>query len=278
MWCTRTCIRTLILYVVVGGAAVATIVYVGVAGSTRRTHLRSTVRIGQPQAGLPVAFEVDVPISKVEDIWDVAIIFDPRMKTFRAWQEGDRPPNPLLPAPHGPKPHLVLDLPYALKVNFRIGSAVHTFYSTRACADSGQHFLLVDQSQQQLLPKEYFEEENKELTAKSAEAAAAPSPASMETVQSAEAAPEASPKPVESTNSADPSTEVAESASSGKTISEFTVDEICTWVEGLGMESEPWRQNTITGKDMEHLSDEDMQGDLGLTRLQVKKIRRELGQ
>ena len=51
-----------------------------------------------------------------------------------------------------------------------------------------------------------------------------------------------------------------------KPLIEYSIEEVCSWVEALQMDSTLWRENTITGRDLKHLSDEELKVN---TRLHV---------
>jgi hypothetical protein len=43
-----------------------------------------------------------------------------------------------------------------------------------------------------------------------------------------------------------------------KPLLEYSIEEVCAWVEALQMDATLWRENTITGRDLKHLSDEEL--------------------
>lgn len=59
-----------------------------------------------------------------------------------------------------------------------------------------------------------------------------------------------------------------------KSIKEWSVDEVCIWLNciGLGEKVDSFRGNTVDGETLLSLSVEDMTGELGLTNLQAKKV------
>jgi uncharacterized sporulation protein YeaH/YhbH (DUF444 family) len=63
-----------------------------------------------------------------------------------------------------------------------------------------------------------------------------------------------------------------------KNIKEWSVDEVCIWLNciGLGEKVDAFRDNTVDGETLLSLSIEDMTGELGLSNLQAKKVIRML--
>lgn len=59
-----------------------------------------------------------------------------------------------------------------------------------------------------------------------------------------------------------------------KNIKEWSVDEVCIWLNciGLGEKVDSFRDNTVDGETLLSLSIEDMTGELGLSNLQAKKV------
>jgi hypothetical protein len=63
-----------------------------------------------------------------------------------------------------------------------------------------------------------------------------------------------------------------------KPLKNFTVDEVCAFVEGLDISSELFKENSVSGEDLYHLGDEDLKTELKLKPLQIRKLRRHMGQ
>lgn len=61
-----------------------------------------------------------------------------------------------------------------------------------------------------------------------------------------------------------------------KLLKDFTVDEVCAFMESLGISSKPFKANSISGEDLAHLTDEDFKTELRLKPLQIKKVRRHM--
>ena len=61
-----------------------------------------------------------------------------------------------------------------------------------------------------------------------------------------------------------------------KLLKNFTVDEVCAFMESLGISSEPFKANSVSGEDLAHLTDEDFKTELRLKPLQIKKLRRHM--
>lgn len=60
--------------------------------------------------------------------------------------------------------------------------------------------------------------------------------------------------------------------------SNFSVDEVCMWLTAVGLGSKigDFKENAIDGGMLVTLKDEDLQGDLGLSNLQVRKFHQSL--
>lgn len=63
---------------------------------------------------------------------------------------------------------------------------------------------------------------------------------------------------------------------SEKPLKNFTVDEVCAFVEGLEISSQLFKANSISGEDLFHLSDKDFKTELKLKPLQIRKLRRHM--
>lgn len=63
-----------------------------------------------------------------------------------------------------------------------------------------------------------------------------------------------------------------------KPIEQWDVDEVSIWLNsiGLGEKVDPFRENSVDGDLLLTLTDEDLKGDLGLTNLQAKKVKRSI--
>ena len=61
-----------------------------------------------------------------------------------------------------------------------------------------------------------------------------------------------------------------------KQLRNFTVDEVCTFLEGLEISSKLFKANSVNGEDLFHLSDEDFKIELKLKPLQIRKLRRHM--
>jgi hypothetical protein len=53
-----------------------------------------------------------------------------------------------------------------------------------------------------------------------------------------------------------------------KPINEYTVEEVATWVECIGLKSGPFKDNAVDGDMLCNLTPEDLTGDLGLSGLE----------
>jgi hypothetical protein len=58
-------------------------------------------------------------------------------------------------------------------------------------------------------------------------------------------------------------------------VKDWSIEDVCSWISGLGLEAvaPEFKKNAVNGADLACLSEQELQGDLGLTRLQAKKIR-----
>jgi len=59
-------------------------------------------------------------------------------------------------------------------------------------------------------------------------------------------------------------------------IQELSVEEVCTLVKSLGIDPDPFMQNSINGEMLDFLTDEDLQEDLGLSNEQLDCLRKEM--
>lgn len=62
-------------------------------------------------------------------------------------------------------------------------------------------------------------------------------------------------------------------------VNRWTVEDVCTFVGGLSMPDgviKSFRENAVDGDMLLGLSDSDIQEELGMLKLQVRKLRREL--
>ena len=53
-----------------------------------------------------------------------------------------------------------------------------------------------------------------------------------------------------------------------KPVREYAVDEVVVWVECIGLDSGPFKENAVDGDMLCHLTPEELSGDLGLSGLQ----------
>ena len=61
-----------------------------------------------------------------------------------------------------------------------------------------------------------------------------------------------------------------------KPLRKFSVGDVCSFVEGLEIPSKLFKVNSVDGEDLIQLSDEDMQKELKLKTLQIRKIKRNI--
>jgi len=66
------------------------------------------------------------------------------------------------------------------------------------------------------------------------------------------------------------------SSPTNKHLSDYDIDEICAFVEGLGLKSQPFRENAVEGKDLLDFSDEDITNYLEVQPLGLKKLREKM--
>mmetsp|Transcript_14495 Transcript_14495/g.20002 ORF Transcript_14495/g.20002 Transcript_14495/m.20002 type:complete len:274 (-) Transcript_14495:119-940(-) len=238
-------------------------------------------------------FETTIYIQIKPEARTLAIIYDVNRKEFRPIQDGDRPQC---------AQHSVQATQYILKINFQEMSTnmVHTVHANRACTVCGKHFI-IDNELNAMCPQ---------VSAPVCPTTPTPSPVLPSTSVVSQLTPhDVAPVPahgpekepafglptnvslvksdvgnLEETQSltsatvSDSQTSASTSSATKKLLKEYNVDEICEWVTSLYMNPEPWKENTVSGRDLEHLTDEELMEDLKLTGLQVKKIRREMKQ
>lgn len=61
-----------------------------------------------------------------------------------------------------------------------------------------------------------------------------------------------------------------------KTLTNYSVDDVCALIESLEIDPEQFRVNSVGGEDLLELSEKDMKKELKLTQLQVKKVKRHM--
>ena len=71
---------------------------------------------------------------------------------------------------------------------------------------------------------------------------------------------------------------VTPAPSASNAVAAMSVPQVAAFVRSLEMDDTLWRENSVSGKDLLGLSDGDLKEHLGLTALQVRKLRRELAQ
>ena len=64
--------------------------------------------------------------------------------------------------------------------------------------------------------------------------------------------------------------------SSKKSLKQYSVSDVCLFIEQLELDSKMFKENSIGGEDLLELTDEDMKTELGLKLLQVRKLRRHI--
>jgi hypothetical protein len=53
-----------------------------------------------------------------------------------------------------------------------------------------------------------------------------------------------------------------------KPVKDYSVEEVVLWVECIGLDSGPFKENAVDGDMLCHLTSEELSGDLGLSGLQ----------
>lgn len=61
-----------------------------------------------------------------------------------------------------------------------------------------------------------------------------------------------------------------------KPLKDYSVKEVCTFVEKLEIDPQSFRENSVSGEDLLELTDEDMKHELGLKTLQIRKLRKHI--
>ncbi len=67
-----------------------------------------------------------------------------------------------------------------------------------------------------------------------------------------------------------------DAAQCSKPLNRFSVEEVCSFVSGMELDAQPFRENSVAGEDLLELTEEDLRGELGLKPLQVRKLQKKI--
>ena len=71
-------------------------------------------------------------------------------------------------------------------------------------------------------------------------------------------------------------TDITQKQDSEKLLMDFSVKEVCLFVEKLELNPQPFHENSVSGEDLLELTDEDLRSELGLKPLQIRKLRKHI--